>query len=334
MNKSRTVHFPGGSFQKSATMSLAFYEANYDLVFHGQLKPGKKEFLGSKSPRICRFCGRRAPEVGFKKDAHAVSRLTGNKVLFTYEECSLCNEIFSKVEDDLGKFTLPARTFGQVSGYKNIPSLKIPVGRMDMSPGNLRVEIDPAAIDQTILDDPENHKLTVSIPMQPYRPLGVYKAFVKMAMTVMPSGELDHFQEALRWLASDRVEENAVSDGLGYLCVQTFCQKVYSFPIVKLLRRKPTSSAPYATFILSFGSFTFQIFLAGDDRDPQEQGGSVAVQAFPPPQLILGTAPEDWADVDVISLSSPEKVTSSVWKHDFQYQTREEPQAGPDSGSS
>jgi hypothetical protein len=109
MNKSRTVHFPGGSFQKSATMSLAFYEANYDLVFHAQLKPGKKGFLGSKSPRICRFCGRRAPEVSFKKDAHAVSRLTGNNVFFTYEECSLCNEIFSKVEDDLGKFTLLKR---------------------------------------------------------------------------------------------------------------------------------------------------------------------------------------------------------------------------------
>ena len=311
-------------------MALAFYEANYDLLFHGQLKPGKKHFLGLKSPRVCRFCDRHAPEVGFKKDAHAVSRLTGNTMLFTYEECSVCNEVFSKLEDDLGKFTLPARVFGQVPGYKKVPSLKLPTGRMDMRPDNLRVEIDPAAIDQVISDDPENHKLTVSIPMQPYRPLGVYKAFVKMAMTIMPSGELGRFQETLHWLASAGVEENAVSDGLGFQCVQTFCQKVYRFPIVRLLRKKPESTVPYATFILSFGSFTFQIFLTGDDRDLRKHE-RVAVQAFPPPQLILGTAPEDWVDVNVISLSSPEKVTGAVWRQDFKYQMTEEPEVGSDS---
>jgi len=327
MSQSQTVHLPGGSFKKQGEMALAFYNANYDSLFYGELRPGQRVMIGTKSPRICRFCGRGTPEVTFKSDAHAVSRLTGNNVLLTYDECSSCNDRFSKLEDDLGKFTLPARTFGLVRGYQKIPSLKTRDARMDMNPGSLRIEVDPATLDQIISEDLENHTLTVSVPMQSYRPLGVYKAFVKMAATLLPTSELGQFQEALRWLASEAVEENAVSDGFGSLCIQTFCEKVYKFPIVRLLRRKDTSSAPYATFVLSFGSFTYQIFLAGDFKEARRDDDAARLQAFPPPQLVLGTTAEDWVDVKVLSLSSPEKVTGAVWKHTFKYQTREEPGA-------
>ena len=327
MSESRTVHLPGGSFKQQGEMALAFYNANYDSLFYRELSPGQRETIGTKSPRVCRFCGRGLPEVTFKSDAHAVSRLTGNNVLFTYHECSPCNDRFSKLEDDLGKFTLPARTFGLVRGYQKIPSLKTRDARMDMHPGNLRIEVDPQALDRIIFEDPENHALTVRVPMQPYRPLGVYKAFVKMAVTLLPTSELDQFQEALRWLASEGVQENAVSDGFGSLCIQTFGQKVYKVPIVRLLRRKDTSSAPYATFVLSFGSFTYQIFLGGDFAERHDPAAP-QLQAFPPPQLVLGTAAEDWVDVKVLSLSSPERVTGAVWTQTFKYQAREEPSAG------
>ncbi len=314
-------------------MSLAFYDANYDLIFFRELRPGKREALGSKSPRKCRFCAGEPPETSFKAKTHAVSRLTGNNVLLTYEECSSCNEIFAKVEDDLGKFTLPGRTFDQVSGYQKIPSLKVPTGRMDMRPGNLRIEVDPATMGQTISDDAENHRLTISVPMQPYRPLGVYKALVKMALTVMPSGELGAFQQSLRWLATDGVEENAATDGIGALCIQTFCAKVYRFPIVRLLRGKPMSStASYATFVLCFGSNTYQIFIRADGDDESREGNLV-LQAFPPAQLVSDRSAEDWVDVGVVSLASPEKVTGSVWKRSFTYQKRVEPETSPDSTS-
>jgi len=291
------MHLRGGSFKRQAEMALAFYSANYDWLFYRELRPGQREMIGTKLPRICRFCGRSAPQARFKDDAHAVSRLTGSDVLFTYDECSGCNKAFSELEDDLGKYTLPAHTFGQVRGFRKIPSLKTGDVRLDMNPGNLRIDIDPATLDQIISEDPENHTVTVSIQMQPYRPLGVYKAFVKMAVTLVPPDELCHFQEALRWLASEGVAENAVSDGFGSCCIQTFAQKTYKFPIVWLLRRKETSSVPYATFVLSFGSFMYQIFLTGEamearcDRDPAQ------LPVFPAPQLVMGTTEEDWVDI-------------------------------------
>ncbi len=144
MSESQTVHLAGGVFRAQGEKALAFYNENYDLLSYQEMKPGQRFMIGTKPPRVCRFCRQSAPQACFRDDAHAVSRLTGNDVLFTYDECSACNKRFSELEDDLGKFTLPARTFGQVRGYRKIPSLKTRDSRMDMHPGNLRIEIDPA----------------------------------------------------------------------------------------------------------------------------------------------------------------------------------------------
>jgi hypothetical protein len=84
-------------------MALAFYRSNYDWLFYRELKPGQHEIIGTKSPRICRFCGRTTPDACFRDDAHAESRLTDNNVLFTCDECFACNQPLSKLEDDLSK---------------------------------------------------------------------------------------------------------------------------------------------------------------------------------------------------------------------------------------
>jgi hypothetical protein len=119
--------------------------------------------IGTKTPRACRFCRQSAPQASFRDDAHAVPRLTGNDVLFTYDECSACNKRFSALEDDLGKFTLPARLSGPVRGYRKIPSLKTTDSRMDVHPGNLRIETDFANLDQLISEDPVNHTVTLTV---------------------------------------------------------------------------------------------------------------------------------------------------------------------------
>jgi len=113
-------------------------------------------------------------------------------------------------------------------------------------------------------------------------------------------------------LASEGVTENAVSDGFGSCCIQTFAQKTYKFLIVWLLRCKETSSVPYATFVLSFGSFMYQIFLTGEAKEARGDRDPAQLPVFRAPQLVMGTTEEDWGDILVESLSSPEKVTAAV----------------------
>jgi HNH endonuclease len=55
-----------------------------------------KEAVGEpdKSKRVCRFCGRKQPDVTFKNVAHAISESLGNKKIILYEECDECNARF------------------------------------------------------------------------------------------------------------------------------------------------------------------------------------------------------------------------------------------------
>lgn len=91
--------------------AIAFYEAHYDLIGSWLVQPGEKITLGDKSKRACRFCGKQAPEVTFKKVAHAIPELFGNKSLDSSYECDKCNDFFgSTIENDLGKWSKPIRT--------------------------------------------------------------------------------------------------------------------------------------------------------------------------------------------------------------------------------
>jgi hypothetical protein len=103
----------GIAVETEAFNALQFYSHNYTtLVFAGLGSENKRIVLGRK-PFECRFCGGKPPEKTFRKRAHAVSELLGNKIMVSLYECDDCNKRFSRFEDDLAKMTLPARSIGR-----------------------------------------------------------------------------------------------------------------------------------------------------------------------------------------------------------------------------
>jgi len=169
---------------------------------------GPKEFLGQK-PSVCRFCFKTAPEATFRKEAHAISELAGNGTLLSFYECDACNDRFSAFEDDLGKLTLLEHLAGQVLGKSGVPSAKTGQkrSRIDLDVTGFRIEEHDG--DPIAEIDHEAQTLTITISPQPYRPLGVFKALVKMTLTLMDQGDIAKVPEALRWLrAADLRSEN------------------------------------------------------------------------------------------------------------------------------
>src|ERR1700736_389326 len=102
-----TVPLQGIPVVTEALNALQFYEHNYTTLMFRQLTGSRPIILGAK-PFRCRFCSGQPPERTFRKRAHAVSELLGNKVLRSLYECDACNERFSTFEDDLAKMTLPS----------------------------------------------------------------------------------------------------------------------------------------------------------------------------------------------------------------------------------
>lgn len=152
-------------------------EKHYRLDWFKMDPTGSPIFFGTENKRQCRFCDKVEPETTFNKTAHAIPDLVGNKTLFSYWECDSCNSWFNiKYEDQFGKYTHPARTFGQTWGKKGVPSLKLRRSWIDFIPGK-----GPQIykhLEHNCMEVDENDKRVLfKDKREPYRPRSVYKCF-------------------------------------------------------------------------------------------------------------------------------------------------------------
>lgn len=128
---------------------IQFYMDNYK-IYTRKLKTDNienkdKRFIGEKDRRKCRFCGKEKGETAFRKIAHAIPKLVGNKVLISFEECDECNDIFSKLENELANYLSFERSTVGIRGKKGIPTYK--------NNNGLRIEHDKDKSNRFIIQD-------------------------------------------------------------------------------------------------------------------------------------------------------------------------------------
>jgi hypothetical protein len=277
----------GIDVEANALAALEFYATNYtQLMFMGLGAGGERIVLGSK-PFVCRFCDGKPPERTFRKRAHAVSEMLGNKIMVSLYECDQCNERFSKFEDDLAKMTLPMRALGGVIGKNGVPTLTSEVGaakrkaRLEIKDGTLHFSHD--AGDASFVEDAEAKTLTYSYNQQPYRPLGAYKALCKSAFTLLPPAELGNFSELKNWLLERNLTTNQVYGKGLHLFYTSFVPAFRPFPqpIVALLKRNSPVEAPYMSFFIAFGNVSYQMFLPCPRMDEHLRGKTIRPVRYP-----------------------------------------------------
>lgn len=289
--------------------ALRFYSINYDRVVSLDLARLPRTTIGGQ-PRTCRFCRRSSPAVRFSMEAHAVPELTGNKVLFTMEECNDCNAAASGWEDDFGKYTALERTMGQVRGKKAIPSLKSrsKLSRIDM--GEHGLVIKQREDDQTVGIRVSADGFVSQVDLPSYRPLGVYKALVKMALTVVPNAHLGDFTDALAWLSQPDVTTGQPRLGLPPMALLSMTSGPLPFaaPHIEMyLRSSDATEVPFATFILSFGNLTFQIFVPSQ-QDRGLLGKDLTIVPMTTPYSMTPTWPYIPGPAGTIDLGNPDLV--------------------------
>ena len=258
---------------------------HYDQIFIGNFDSGKKQIIGPKPPANCRFCGRDASEVTFKKVAHSIPELLGNRQLVSTDECDDCNQHFADhAENDLGKFTKPYRLMGQVRGKKSVPSYKTFKGlsRIDFATGT-GFEILEREDDVIHEIDEENKQVTFHFMREAYCPAAAYKALVKTAISVMPEPELENFHHAKNWLlCSDHTKH--LMQPLELLMYFVPGPKPHRGTSALVLRKKANSERqdlPYCMFVVAFGNLQYQIVVPAlqDNRGPETV--SITIPRFP-----------------------------------------------------
>lgn len=250
------------------------------------LRPGQKLALGDKQNRACRFCGLSTPAVTFNLVAHAIPELMGNKSLISYYECDNCNQFFGRtIENDLGNWSKPNRTFARIRGKTGVPTLK----KGGPNPG-WRIEYGEAGFDfREYEDDPifaideAKKQVRFDLKRDSYTPVAVLKAFAKINLTIMPSDELPNFKEALAWI---REPDHARPFLQTFPLIWTFIPSPMpnDLIVVWLFRRKPSvTDLPYTFMVLSYGNDVFQVSVPSPLQDASIDGKQITFPAFPTP---------------------------------------------------
>lgn len=271
------------TLEEEAAEALKFYTTNYDtLIWRGLQPTNRLHKLGSK-PQTCRFCDRASPEATFKKKAHAVPELIGNKTLFSLYECDECNDRFSSFEDDFAKMTLGDRSISRTRGKEAVPTLTLKGKKSRIEHAQSGLVMKQYVDEGFISIDEHASQLKISYETQPFRPLGVYKCLAKMAYTLLPEAELTHFLELKAWLREKGVATKKVYGDGNHLCSMSFVpgSKPFPCPIVALFRRKTNVAAPYAVFFVAFANWTYQIFVPCPRQDKALAGRSIQVYLHP-----------------------------------------------------
>lgn len=266
--------------------ALRFYETRYDQIAAWLVRPGDKVMLGDPARRVCRFCGQKPPAVKFKKVAHAIPEAIGNKSIASAYECDTCNEDFgSGIENDLGNWSKPMRTMSRIRGKNGVPTLKQggnkPGWRIEH--GDEGFEISSYEGDPVYVLDEVAKRVTFTLKRDPYTPVGVLKAFMKIGLTLLPEEEVVNFPHLMTWI-KDADHARAFADRFPLIYSFTPGPRPNDVIAATLLRRKPGfTDIPYMYLVLGYGQEAFQVQLPSEQHDAAMNGKPITVPAFPVP---------------------------------------------------
>ena len=149
---------------------------------------------------ICRFCGETDRKMFKKGNSHTIPEFTGNRNLFSKDECKTCNELFSAYENELANHSYIMRVlFGIGKKNKSTPKYKDDFIDIKMINGKLEIRTKEsnnkiksnktASLNFTI--DKFGTSVKLNIPLKKYIPLYLYKSLAKFAFSIMPQDELE-----------------------------------------------------------------------------------------------------------------------------------------------
>lgn len=248
-----------------------------------------KKTLGKQF--ICRYCGETDTNQFKKGNSHTIPELTGNKYLFSKDECKSCNQLFSVYENELGAHGHLMRTITGIKSKKGrSPKLKTNSFDLHRDQKGLRIlmktNIDGLNQSKNVRSNSfyydllnENDKVSISFPRKKFKPLFLLKCLAKIGLAVMPDIEFekDSFQELKSWLLSPS-QKGDLAIHQAYYNIYHLNLSIADRPPLLMLFKKQESykTAPFPTYALFFlyGSHMFKIFLPYSDSDDWIRNGT------------------------------------------------------------
>lgn len=239
-----TIH--NKAFHHYSMMNIHFTYLSYGF-------DGLEEKIGEedKSKRVCRFCGRKMPEVTFDKVAHAIQEALGNKLLVCYEECDTCNHYLALTEDNF-RYIMDFRRAIYHIPRKGATKTPTVVGKTFIIKAGVKGDPQLYLMEEA-LPDAETRKHPFMMHLELKSPINnerMYKALCKMVIDMLPSGELLHFENTIKWINS---LGDWSPDALPSALLTVLPSIIYKDqPVIDIFinNRTPKQSAPYCTAVV------------------------------------------------------------------------------------
>lgn len=240
-----------------------FFWSSYDIYTFGE----EEAYTGidNLSACVCRFCGRSSPEVRFKKkNAHAIPEALGNKYIFCNDECLSCNSVLSPIDKQLTEYLKFRRAKNRILNKKN--KIIQVWGHNFYYDGSS----DTLKISRSAILEEREHDYWVKLEgAEPITHLGLYKAFAKIAIDLMPRSLVDEYRRTAEWIRGDFVPKDLPN--VFYIYHDSFEPQ----PLAKVLVRRDVAlvpGLPKCIVELTLIDLTF-FFIVPFGRDEQKYGG-------------------------------------------------------------
>lgn len=259
-----------------------YYMDNYDCVFTYVHNMGETQAIIDPTDKVCRFCGKRYPEVRFKKKAHAISEMIGNKEFVLKNECDTCNSFFGqRLEDDFGKYLGLGRTLSQIYGKEGVPSYKSRDGksRIDFTDKGIVIQ---ETENSGFTEQHENY-MVIHAVRDAYTPMAVYKSLVKMALSLISYEQMPYFIDTVDWLkeGSHIISKYDMDNYLNMIERYIPGPNPMQLRASGFIRKKGNISVPYYQFLLEFANYSYQIMVPCQEKDRYLAGHAIDFLAIP-----------------------------------------------------
>jgi hypothetical protein len=173
------------------------------------------------------------------------------------------------------------RTLSQIHGKSGIPSYKTKqkLSRIDVKLDGVKMYSTDG--DEIVQIDEENNQVVIQVQKQPYSPLGVYKALVKMALALAPEDLLPALDLTRRWLMGSDIGKFPYFQPF---MIETFIPgpgPMNNQVFAVLLKKLGKENMPSLVFWLSVSNLCFQIPVPCPELDKNLAGKEITFLRIP-----------------------------------------------------
>jgi len=246
-----------------------YYQKNYKLITHYILTGKGKEYIGDRNKKVCRFCKKSFPYVTFKNKAHAFPEYIGNTILFSNDECDICNKKFGEHhETHLGNYLLPDRAALGIKKKSRKPTFKINYNHSKIFLGKHQLKIMDTPEKRVYKINEEKKEIEIEFERKAYIPRAVFKCLAKMAISIAPEVELPFLKDTIDWINNiDYGNDNCHPSSEFKILFIRFPRRLGGIEAYLYKRKRDDFQSPYMIFGILFSDLFFQIVLPFTQKD-------------------------------------------------------------------